>query len=132
MIYSASSTAASIRRRTKPRAIPMRTRPLMMGTTRKISDAMLQVEAAAPPRLPAPALTCAETTLAKCCSVLSENPSLLTRLSGFMPAKFFIVLPIFADAFLAGLQSPLPALVIAKPGIAPTVAPAAAITAISE
>lgn len=47
--YSDSSTAASMRRSKKPRAIPTRTNPLIMGTIRKISDATLQVEAAAPP-----------------------------------------------------------------------------------
>lgn len=47
--HSASSTDASIRRRTNPTATPIRTSPLIMAAILKISPAALQVEERAPP-----------------------------------------------------------------------------------
>lgn len=81
IVHSASSTVASIRRRTNPTATPMRTSPFMMAAIWKISPAALHVEEAAPPPLLLPPLLedfKELTTFAKAFSVVTGSPSDVT------------------------------------------------------
>lgn len=90
-VQSASSTAASIRRSTKPTATPTRTRAGIIEAILKISTAALQVEDKAPP------LPCDDddvvlkelTMFANDCSVLKGWPNEATLLCALSPSNEF-------------------------------------------
>ncbi|KAI3441348.1 uncharacterized protein J3R85_002627, partial [Psidium guajava] len=77
---SASSTEASILRRTNPTATPTRTSPFMMAAIRNISPTALHLEDRAPPLLPFPRDLKELTTFANDCSVHRGTPREATML----------------------------------------------------
>ncbi|MFS7998501.1 hypothetical protein Hanom_Chr12g01154591 [Helianthus anomalus] len=78
MSYSASSTEASIRRRTNPIATPTRVIPFMIAAILKISATALQVEVSAPPL--DDVFLNSRTMFANCCSVETDDPNEATKL----------------------------------------------------
>ncbi|KAK3412464.1 hypothetical protein EUGRSUZ_I01214 [Eucalyptus grandis] len=77
---SASSTEASILRRTNPTATPTRTRPFMMAAIRNISPTALHLEDRVPPPLPFPCDLKEPTMFANDCSVHTGTPREATLL----------------------------------------------------